>query len=112
MAVDWTDITNTECFKKCWWLQKFANAGLERFHATLGLCANDGEILQEFFDLALATDIHRIQANVGELVRQRTLAEVGNSRRITATVVIKHHDDAFATMSKIVQCLVRHTTGH
>jgi hypothetical protein len=132
VAVDRADVAHAERLEERRRLQELAHRSLERLDALLRLRADVRQIAQELFELALAAHVHRVEADVGEAVRQLAgdalgqagvvgdglLAgrdaggEVADGGRVAATVVVEHDDDALVAVADVVQRLVRHAAGH
>ena len=114
VAIERADITNTECFEERWWLEELANGSFECFHSLFGLLADNRNVTQERFDLALATHIDGVEANLGEATRQPVGeainefdfveffvwckvgggSEIRNGGCVAAAVVVQNNDDA------------------
>jgi hypothetical protein len=132
VAVDRADVAHAERLEERRRLQELAHRGLERLDALLGLRADVGQVAQELLELALAAHVHRVEADVGEAVRQlvgdalgqagvvghRLLAgggpggEVADGGGVAAAVVVEHDDHALVAVADVVERLVRHAAGH
>ena len=77
VAVDRADVAHAERLEERRRLQELAHGGLERLDALLGLRADVRELAEELLELALPAHVHRVEADVGEAVRQ----PLGDARR-------------------------------
>ena len=66
MAIERADVMNTEGFKERRWLQELTNSGFECFHSLFSLFTDDWNVTQECFELALTSNIDRVEANLCE----------------------------------------------
>ena len=132
VAVDRADVAHPERLEERRRLEELAHGGLEGLDALLGLRADVRQLAQEVLELALPLHVHRVEADVGEAVRQplgdprrqarmvghrpvegrRPSREVGDRRRVAAAVVVEDDDDPLAGVADVVQRLVRHAPGH
>ena len=131
VAVDRADVAHTERLEERRRLQELAHGRLERLDALLRLRADIGQLAQEVLELALAAHVHRVEADVGEAVRQLlgdplgqagvirgdfgegagTGGEVADRGGVAAAVVVQHDDDALLAVADVVERLVGHATG-
>ena len=132
VAVDRTDVAHPERLEERRRLEELAHRGLERLDGPLGRGADDGDVAQLLLQLALAADVLRVEADVGEDLRQpladaadqaRVLrrllgltgqpgGQVGHRRGVAAAVVVEHDDDAPPAVAEVVERLVGHAAGH
>ncbi len=80
VAVDRAGVAHAERLEERRRLEELAHAGLERLDRPLGVRADAGEVLQEVFEPALAAHVDRVEADVGERVRELAGHTVGEAR--------------------------------
>ncbi len=66
VAVDRADVADPQRFEERRRLQQLASGGLDRLDGPLGRVADERNVAHQLLELALATHVHRIQADVGE----------------------------------------------
>ena len=70
MPVDRADVAHAEGLEERRRLQELAHRGLERLDGLLGRRADDRHVAQQLLEPALAADVGRVEADVGEQLRQ------------------------------------------
>ena len=70
VTVDRADVAHAERLEERRRLEDLAHGGLERLDRLLGGRADDGHVAQQLLEPALAADVGRVEADVGEDVRQ------------------------------------------
>ena len=112
-------------------LEELAGRGLDSLDGALGRVSDQGNLADQLLEFALAPHVHRVEADVGEELRQsvadaaddrrrvRTFhrpgalgGEVGDRRCVAATVVVEDDDHPLARVAEVVERFVGHPAGH
>ena len=131
VAVDRSDVAHAERLEERRRLQDLAHRRLDRVDGLLGRRADDGHVAQQLLEAALAAHVRRVEADLGEHLRQPVAdaadqarrargraggggvgREVGDRRRVAAAVVVEHDDHAALAVAEVVERLVGHAAGH
>ena len=83
VAVDRADVAHAERLEERRRLQDLAHRGLDRVDRLLGRRADDGHVAQQLLEAALAADVRRVEADVGEHLRQ-AVADAADQRGCSA----------------------------